>query len=339
MNETNRKMSAVSDEAVEALLGSASPRPVPPPAETEAVRESVRAEWQQVTTTRRARFRMFHLAAAASVLIAVFVSLNMLRTGGIEPVQVATLDKRFGTIYVLGENSALVSGNNLQSIVTGQTLITGDDSGMGLDWGEGGSLRIDQDTRVEFVSAKEIFLHSGQVYFDSAPALAVASVSGSDARLIIKTVFGDVTHVGTRYMTHADMETLTISVRDGAVRVDDAGGSTRADRNQQLAISGNGARQLLTIKPHGPQWAWVEQTAPSARLDGRTVSEFLDWVGRETGLEVRYETPAARMYAEQEVLNGTLETGPREALSIWMLGTDLGWSIDENGVIYVEQAR
>lgn len=335
MNDKREDMTIDSGDAVEALLAQATPRPVPPDTDTRQVRAAVKSEWRSITTRRRTRRRWIQFAAAASLLLAALVTLNNSETGNIEPVQVAEIGKRFGSIYVLGENSELREGNNLTTVTAGQTLITDSQSGIGLKWGAGGSLRIDQDTRIEFVSGTSVILRSGRVYFDSASGLTAAgSVAGSGTMLTITTDFGAVQHVGTQFMAAASDGRLVVSVREGEVIVESAGRNTPAVEGQQLAISGSGAFDIVNIGPYGDAWAWVERTAPGAILDGRTAGELLDWVSRETGLQLDYRSQAARARADQSVLNGQLNVPPRQALDIWMLGTDLYWQID-NGVIYV----
>jgi ferric-dicitrate binding protein FerR (iron transport regulator) len=338
MNDMSRETSLNTDEAVEALLGKAAPRPVPPAAEARAVREAVQAEWRQVSGRHKRRKSFVRMAMAASVLVAVFISLNALRINGIEEVQVASIDKRFGMISVLGENSEMLEGSHLTTIVAGQTLITDDDSGMSLNWGGGGSLRLDENTRVEFLSDEQVFLSVGRIYFDSTPAFAAGLISDSDARLTIVTDFGEITHVGTQYMTRANRDAVTVSVREGEVVIEGAGISGSASQGQQLAISGSGVRSMGNIPPYGSAWEWIEQTTPPVNLDGRSVSDFLGWVSRETGFGLEYESNSAEAYARQELLRGAVKTDPRQALQFWMLGTDLGWRI-ENGVIYVNEAR
>jgi ferric-dicitrate binding protein FerR (iron transport regulator) len=334
MTETGRDFCA--DDAVEALLGKAAPRPVPPAAETEAARAAVKAQWRAMTNRRQRRQRLMSFAIAASVLIATFVSLNMLRTNGIEQIAVASIDKRFGSIYVLGENAELVAGNNLTTVVAGQTLITDAQSGIGLAWADGGSLRVDENTRVEFLSPESINLRSGRVYFDSSPnPIAAGRAAGRDARLTIMTDRGRVSHVGTQYMAHLNAGTLTVSVREGEVIVANAAHKRSASRGQQLAIGGGGAPTVLNVSTYGDGWQWIEQISPAVDLDGRSVDEFLGWVSHETGLTLEYASQRAAAYARREVLNGTLNTGPSRALEIWMMGSDLEWRI-EDGVIYVD---
>lgn len=334
MNEKREEMTIDTDDAVEALLARASPRPVPPETDAREIRAAVKSEWRSVTGRHRSRRRWVRFAAAASVLLAVFVSLNSLRTGNVDTVQVAEIGKRFGSIYLLGDNAELFEGNNLTTVTAGQTLITDSNSGIGLEWGEGGSLRVDENTRIEILSRDSVYLRSGRVYFDSTPGLtASVPMSETEALLTIATDFGEVRHIGTQFMAAADSARLTVSVREGEVVVESAGRSAPANAGRQLVISGSGGFDVVNINAYGGAWVWAEETTPEASLDGRTVSEFLDWVSRETGLALDYRSQQARASAAQ-ILNGRLNVPPRQALEVWMLGTDLVWQID-NGVIYV----
>ena len=337
MSQIDKESLLSSDDAVEELLGQAAPRPTPPDADTEAVRKAVHAEWQKVTTRRRSRVHWTRFGVAASILIAVLFALDTLRINGVEPVQVATIDKQFGLVRVIGEDSFVLQSDDLARLVVGQVLDTGLESGIGLTWGAGGSLRLDANTRVNLVSETEVFLASGRIYFDSEPALT--ALPGADAKLTIQTEFGEVSHVGTQYMAHADTAALTISVREGEVEVRPArGGVATAGRSQQIAVSSRGTSNFANIRTHGSAWQWIEKTSPETDLDGRSVHEFLNWVSRETGMALSYENEVTESFATQELLRGRLATGPREALEFWMLGTDLEWRIDA-GVIYVNKAQ
>ena len=53
------------------------------------------------------------MAVAASVLIAVVAVVNTLRINGIADVQVAAIEKSFGSVYVLGENAEMLEGGDL----------------------------------------------------------------------------------------------------------------------------------------------------------------------------------------------------------------------------------
>lgn len=339
MTDVKDKVLLQSDDAVEQLLGSAAPRPVPPADEARLVRAAVQSEWRRVTTKRRTRKRLTSLAIAASLMAAVFLSLNTLRLNGVGELTVASIGKRFGTIYLLGENSELLEGNNLATVSAGQTLITDENSGIGLEWGRGGSLRIDEDTRVEFMSDGTVYLRQGRVYYDSNPGLAGSGFSSSrEPHLRILTDHGEVTHVGTQFMTVATATSVTVSVREGEVIVTNDGRSEAAERGEQLTISSGGSPVILNVTGWGTDWQWVEDISPSIILDDRTIEEFLRWVGHETGLEVRFDNATVETHAREEKMRGTVDTNPRQALQLFMQTTDLDWQIDD-GVIYVDKKR
>jgi len=342
MNTTGDAKTEIREVAVEVLLEQAAPRPVPPVQDEKLVRDAVRAKWRAVTGKRRARRRLTQYAVAASALLAVAVVFNVLRTTGVAPVQVATIHKEFGSIHLLGEQSELTALPSLTTIVAGQTIVTGDGAGLGLTWRAGnGSLRIDENTSIEFTSPSSVYLRSGRIYFDSAPATRVAAISSGSgpaeamdsgsgpagSGFVIMTDHGEVTHLGTQYMTAVNRATLTVSVREGEVEID---GRYTAQEGQQLKMSGGGSPDVTDIGSSGAAWAWVEATSPSIDADDLTTDEFIRWVGRETGLKVVYETFDAESTAKSGKLKGTIEVPPREALSIWMSGEDVRAAIDQD---------
>ena len=209
-----------TDENVEALLEQASPRPSPPGKDEQMIREAVFSEWQAVTGQRRTRKRVTRFAIAATVLLGVAVSFNSLQQNGIAAVQVATIAKTHGTIYVEGEDLLLHEMADMSSIMSGQSVKTDHDSGIALEWADGGSLRIAENTSIEFRSAEEIYLNFGRIYFDSTPSELLAGTASADATLRILTKHGTVTHLGTQYMTYSSDSELTVSVREGEVLID-----------------------------------------------------------------------------------------------------------------------
>ena len=338
MSESTGAKSAGKDDVVEALLRQASPRPAPPAADRQHVREAVRAEWRDQIRRRRRRRHIQVFALAASVLVAVIAAIATLGPLPPTPVQVARVERSHGAVYLLGEQSELSALPASNVIVAGQSVMTGDDAGLGLAWQNGGSLRLGENTRIEFRAPDTVLLRSGRAYYDSDESLlATNAARRAAAQLRIETPHGSVRHVGTQFMTFTDDEGLTVSVREGEVLVRTRYYEQSAGAGQQLKVSGSARPSIVDIRGYGPAWDWVESTAPAAALDGRTVREFLGWVARETGLALEFEDEAAARLASKETLRGTVDTEPREALRVWMLGVDLEWRI-EDGAIRVRAA-
>ena len=256
MSDFDQSTSTPSDDALEQLLKHASPRPTPSRSDEAAVRQAVRGEWQKLTEKRQSRRRVWQFAVAATVLVGVFSVFGVLRVPAVEAVQVATLQKSFGSIYLLGEKSELRETRDLSLVSVGQTIVTGDATGVALAWGEGGSLRLDENTRVRFTAGNSVYLESGQIYFDSEPSILLAgtaTVRSGDFSVI--TDHGEVAHIGTQFIVGVDTDELTVSVREGRVTVDGAYHDHVAMTGQQVTLSGRQQPSVLTVSQSGGIWA------------------------------------------------------------------------------------
>jgi len=333
MNNSGNEVEMRGDDAVEALLEKAVPRALPPDQDEKIVRDAVQAEWQAVTSKHRTRRRITYFAIAATVVLGFAVSFNALQVTDVQAPQVATISKSHGSIYLLGEQSELHEMRDLSSITAGQIIETGGNAGIGLAWGNGGSLRVDQNTRIEFKSPELVYLDWGRIYFDSQASQLVAAIK--ESAFEIQTEHGSVKHLGTQYMTGVDSSELTVSVREGRVEVDGAYvDKAVALAGQQLTVTGGARPSVLDIDGYGAAWDWVEATAPNVNMNGRSTFEFLQRIGRETGLIVKFASVAAETLAHDGVLNGTIDMDPRGELDFRMSGEDLSYRID-GGVIYV----
>lgn len=327
------------DQSLEQLLSKASPRPLPDSAATEATKEAVRAEWQAVSGKHRARRNALHFALAASILISVFALFNTLRVPGAEAVQVASIQKSFGSIYVLGEKAELTRADSLSAIHEGQTIVTGGDAGIALAWGAGGSVRLDENTEVEFTDNNSVYLRSGRVYFDSMPSTLIAGINGGDVESFkIDTEFGVVSHIGTQFMTEVASDELRVSVREGQVAVAGRYYPWTASRGEQVLFAGRQRPVVLSIPEYGDAWAWIGRTSPTVDVDGQSVHAFLGWVGREMGMSIQYGSDDVEQLARGAILEGRVDSEPREALRLRMLTAALDWRYDE-GVIYVSHSN
>lgn len=325
-------MTNADHETLDKLLRHAMPRPAPPAEVAETVRAAVRSEWQAGVRQRQRR-RHVRLAAAATLVIGLFAAITVLRTPP-PVVQVASIEKSFGPVYFVGKQSELRRTEDLAAIRAGQTIITGRGAGLAIAWGDGGSLRLDQDTRVEFTDAESVFLAAGRVYFDSrGTTLVAADYAGRSPVLRLRTVHGDVRHVGTQYMVRLDGASLVVSVREGEVEIDGENFDHRASRGEQVTLSGSQRPSVLSIDAAAGDWQWIEETTPAVDVDGRSLYDFLAWVSRELGLRLAFVGDAESV-ARDAILRGSIDSRPAEALRIRLASAALAWRIEE-GVIYV----
>lgn len=333
MDRNKQREDLSSDEAFAELLGRATPRPAPPEADEALIREAVHAEWQKVSGGRARRRHITSFAIAASVLLAVFATLNLLRdpVGDFGSQQMATIEKRFGQINV---NYKVVGAVQMAAIEGGDFVETGSESGLALGWHNGGSLRLDESTVVAFDAENQIYLQRGRVYFDSeAGPFSARPASGDAVEFAIRTDYGVVRHLGTQYMTEVGVDELVVSVWQGMVSID---GKARATRGQQFAISGSGV--LSTSDTNGvDDWEWVEKSTPAVNLNGQLVHEALEWVSRESGRTIQYASAEAESLARTESLRGDYyDIEPSRALELFMMTVDLN-ARQEGEVIVISE--
>lgn len=331
MTKSAEKAMRTDDQAIEKLLGHASPRPVPSEAATQRAKLAVRAQWESSNRQRTMRRRWVIAGAAASISLAVAVVMNVLQAPVVQPVQVAAIDKAVGTVFLLGERSELSPVADLEVVRTGETIRTARQAGVGLTWTNGASLRLDEDTEVRFVSTERIELRRGRIYFDTMPA------AQKEATLTIATREGDVTHIGTQFMAAVDDTSLTVSVREGRVQVD---GYRRReiDAGKQVRFVGSSQPEILDIRTYGPMWRWIEATAP-VRIECATcLKELLAWVARETGYRIVFGD-GVEAEVEKTELTGVERDTPRDALEKSLRVSALDYEFDdENGVIIISYA-
>lgn len=331
-------MSDLDKDSLEELLKHAPPRPVPSASDEAMARAAVHEEWRQVTGVRRSRRRVGQFAVAATVLLGVFAGLNLLRTPPVEAVRVASIEKSIGSVFVLGDEAKLHAVNDEMQVYSGQTIVTRDDAGLALAWGNGGSLRVDANSRIEFTDEESVFLIAGRAYFDSRPgAGAPAADIGKTPVFTLRTELGDVHHVGTQYMGEVVDDALTVSVREGEVFIDGKFHQKTISSGYRVLMAGRQEPSVSNFSRSGEAWEWVHRTMPPREVNGQTVHEFVTWVSRELGLDFHFDDELAEI-ARTEEIRGDFRSGPTDALRQGLLSAALDWHI-EGGVIYITEMQ
>tara|TARA_R110002096_G_scaffold155907_1_gene320312 strand:- start:14319 stop:15305 length:987 start_codon:yes stop_codon:yes gene_type:complete len=276
------------DDAVERLLAQAEPRPAPSPDVAAAARAAVKREWQQ-TVQRRNRWRY---AVAASTLIAALVFVSTSWVPPAQPIPLAAIDRVNGTFNFMRDDGFIEDGDGRNNIVSGETIMTGNNASVGLRWLGGGSLRLDAATTIRVVASDQIELLRGRVYYDSG---LTGSVPGS---LLVHTDQGDLQHLGTQYMADVrESDLLRVSVREGAVAIAGLYHDAEVQQGKQLVMHGDRLPVVANLEPYSAEWRWTQSVAPAMDTNGKTFYEILQWVSRETGLSFRFASDAAETLA------------------------------------------
>ena len=138
-------------------------------------------------------------------------------------------------------------------------------------------------------------------------------------------------------MTQVDDDELRVSVREGQVAVEGQYFSHTALRGEQVVFSGRQRPIVLNVAGYGSAWKWISRTSPPVDVEDRTIHEFLTWVGRELGRDIKY-TGETEQDARRDTLKGIVNTEPAEALRMRMMTTAFDWRYEE-GTIYVSNSE
>lgn len=330
------------DDEVDRLLSEAGPRDPIPPEHLDSIASAARLAWRRkLREASAARHRsvrrasLLGLAAALAVAVGVAWWWTAGHRAAAERIRIEAVD---GPLFLLAdgaEPSPLVAG---QSLPLGAVLRSSGPSGIGgrasLLLPGGLTVRLDRATHLRIASSSELHLDRGGVYVDTG------ATDGAASSLLVVTPLGTARDIGTRFIARlagAPEATLAVRVRDGAIVVEGAGDSYRAEAGEELLLRRDGSHARRRVPVHGPEWEWVLDAAPGYEIEGRTMGEFLDWVERETGWSIRFADPRLEASARQIVLHGDLGTlRPDRAPSAVLPGAGLVGELDD-GTLHIRR--
>ncbi len=297
-----------------ALLTKAGPRSAPPARIEAEVRAAVHAEWQHLLHSRKLKQQQRWLSAAAVFMGALSIgwlarnmSINTPVTNA--PALLASITYSQGRTTL--NDSTLTTQTQLHA---GDHLHTDSNSALRIELQSGISLRIAAGSDVKLNAADELQLQQGSIYVDS---------NDNRAPLNVHTTYGDISHIGTRYFIAADTQAVQVAVRTGQVAIRTNQQQTTVNALEQVQVGPVQQIQRSVLQLDDPRWQWAQTLATPFVLENRSLSEFLQWVERETGYEVRYASNEVSKAAARTVLHGQQTSlPPLQALQVVAASTD-----------------
>jgi ferric-dicitrate binding protein FerR (iron transport regulator) len=282
------------------------------------IRRATEAEWRRVGFAQQPVRRWWQAAVAASlVAVALAVAGIALEQREIEAGNPAGLVARAqapGVVHVRGwrPDAVIAQGAELR---TGQHF---DVRGAALvSLLAGGNLRIAPDTQIEVIAVNTVKLVRGEMYVDIPPG----AQSGSSFTVI--TNAGVFRHVGTQFALTVSDGATRLRVREGRVLWQAAAGDSTIDAGTEILID----HEKVTrrgVDPTAGEWAWTEALAPELDIENKPLSEFLEWVSRETGRKLVIADDLTRAQIASIRTHGDLHgLTPMQALAAVMSSTSL----------------
>lgn len=270
------------DDVVERLVRLADSGPEIPAHGAARIKTAIAPLWRTEVRARARRRRL--LWGAGALAAAAIISFAIKVIPRAEPT--TPLVQRTVARFESGGDIAAGSPVRTDSVRRAAIRLNG-----------GQSLRLDLNTHVRLLSSRIVELDRGAVYVDSENPNTVP--------VEIRTPFGIIREIGTQFEVRSE-GSLTLRVREGTVSFSTGRETIEIPQGTSLAIAGDGSRVTTPISPDAQEWNWVQTVAPTFAIEGRTVTALLEWVARETGTPVRYESADAEKMARSAILHGTL---------------------------------
>jgi ferric-dicitrate binding protein FerR (iron transport regulator) len=315
---------------LETLLKLAGERDQPSPEGRERAREAAYRSWRSALArpvaapvTRRP-WRGWVFAAAASLAA---MTAATLWTWQSRPEVLANVVTLRGEVRVEGAAEPPAAASPLRA---GDVLRTAQGR-VAVSLGDTLSLRLDQATRVRLVAPGHVTLLEGGVYVDSGSLAANTS-------LRIDTPAGEVRHVGTQFQVRVRGGSTRVQVREGRVLIQrPAMPALDLGLGDTAEISGSDVRVMHGAATYGADWEWVTATAPGFDIENRPLSEFLAWLAREHGWQLRIENADTQDHLRDIRLHGSMDgLDHREMLARAALITGIPMEV-RDGVLRVSR--
>jgi ferric-dicitrate binding protein FerR (iron transport regulator) len=180
------------------------------------------------------------------------------------------------------------------------------------------TVRLAENTRVRFAAADALELEAGQVFVDATP--------GARAPLRVITRAGEITHLGTQYQVRAGEHEIEVAVREGRAQFTTATLTTVTDAGHWLLQRDAAAPLTGELAAGDARFGWIAELPTGFELEGATLSAFLAWFHRESGLTPVYSDGIdAREFAQVQLKGSVDDLEPFEALSYVLATADLAW--------------
>jgi ferric-dicitrate binding protein FerR (iron transport regulator) len=303
-------------DLVASLIRAAGRRIEPPAGAYQQVLTAATAAFREKTAKRRGRTWMLVAAAASVAAVTLLLQWN----GTSTQAQIATVARVIGSVEIAVDGGWEPMTGTRGSLGTGARLRTLAGGSVALALDGGASLRLAAATEVQMEGPRRVLLRSGTVYLDNKGSVGTGYQ--------IETPAGTARDVGTQFELHVAGSALRLRVREGRVEVDRAGQLVTGSAGEQLEIDVLGSVVRSTIATTDAAWQWAETLAPAPDIDGKPAAVLLDWVARETGRRLHYESATVQARAATVILHGNIRhLAPLAALDVMLATTDLEYSL------------
>jgi hypothetical protein len=335
MNDTDKDAAAPTQarDPLGELIRAAGRRPPPPAEHYQTVFAASRSAWQAKVRSRRQRRWVY--ALAASLVVACGSILVFEAVQRFAPSPIATLAIASGDVAVFSSAAGgwQPSSSFDAQLFSGDTLRTGANGRAALTIAGAGSLRVSSQTELLLSGPSSMELISGTVYIDSGDRQLSEPIE-------IATRFGVVRDIGTQFEVRSTTSALRVRVRTGAVLLVDSlhAADVQGSAGEEFQLSASGALELADIAPDAAQWEWAAMLAVVPVIENNLIIGYLQWIARETGKSLRFDSQSTELRAQFERWNGDMRgLTPLEVLYSIAAASDFEYELTNDGTMLIRR--
>ncbi len=308
-------------DLVESLIRTAGRRTEPPDDAYVRVLGAATAAFREKTARRRERTWALWASAAAALVFAIALMFRW-TPPGTEREELARIVRVIGSAEQATGDVWQPLADSQAPLTRGMKLRTLAGGRLGLMLPGGASLRLAAETEVMLDAPGQLYVQRGTIYVDGGADPARPT-------LTIVTPAGTARELGTQFELRVANSALRLRVREGSVAIDRGGQSTTGVAGEEISIDVMGRIERAPIAADATSWQWAESLAPTPDIDGKPASELIAWVARETGRQLRYESPLVEQQASSAILHGNIQhLTPLAALEAMLATTDLEYVLE-----------
>lgn len=323
--------SSIPPDTLASLIRAGGHREAPPEWAYERAYAAMMDAWQAKVRARRAR-TIAALAASIAVLgVAAGLTLNLFGSRPRAVASIGHVERVIGSVQVraAGANEWTLLKETAAALPERTELRTLAGSAAALQVADV-SVRIADRTQLVLDSQAHLSLLQGTVYVDTGGEVAqrgMLIVAGSTS----------VTDVGTQFEVRYRGSDYRVRVREGGVLLQRGALRRRGTAGEQITIDADDVVRSAAIAANDPDWRWIHSLASAPDIDEQPLTVLLAWVARESGVKVRYASPAVERKATATILHGSIQRlEPLQALEVMLATTDLRHEVLSDGTILIK---
>jgi len=318
------------EEVTAQLLRLAGAPPDPTADRTARVQAAVHRAWRI-----RRRRRMIRngvaiglLAAAASLMGGVWIRGRVEVPGSALGIAIAQRVQGRPLVVRSSQGATPMPLSMSTPIYADDVIETDAESRVGLQFGDGSSIRIDRGSRVRWLTPATLEVTAGAVY---------AATADPSRGFEVRTAMGILRDVGTQFEVRLTGSLLRLRVRTGTVEIRRDAGVDTAAAGTEATITMNGIA-VRPVPAYGSEWAWTTEVAPAFAIEGRTLGSYLQHLAGEQGWMLHYADPTVSEAAGRALLRGSVDgLSAEDALGVVLAASGLEYRL-RGGELHVSRS-